>query len=222
MRSGPSRPAKRSFRRRRPRRFPRAPDCPRLPRCANVCGKPVSTRRANFASTRLVMPGARFCSCTISGMPARRAASPPGPAANPPKLTTARGWRSRSVWRAALTALSSLNGAANSVARPFPRTPRTCDGVDWEYRAAAPDAFPCRLRCPATAPARRARAAPWPRPGPGRCARPCRRRGSSPDAGRNRWRRSDGFMPVLPRNARRRVRHAGAGGWCRATRSTWP
>ena len=47
----------------------------------NVPGNACSTRSATRASTLLVRPGTRFCSCTTSGIPASRAASPPGPAA---------------------------------------------------------------------------------------------------------------------------------------------
>ena len=161
----------------------------------SVCGKPVSTRRAKRASTRLVRPGARFCSCTSSGMPASRAARPPGPAA----IAAEADHRARLALRAARaraarTARSTRNGAPSSVAMPLPRTPLHRDGVDRRRRAAAPGAFPCRRRRRATSPARRARAARARPRGPGRCGRRCRRRGSSPDAGR----RCAPLMRVLP------------------------
>ena len=92
---------------------------------AKLPGNPLSVRRASRDSTRLVMPGARFCSCTSNGNPDIQAASPPGPEAKPPNPITARGRRRRSTARAALTALSRRNGAASRVSLPLPRTPAT-------------------------------------------------------------------------------------------------
>ena len=90
-----------------------------------LLGKPHSTRRANFASTRLVMPGIWFCSCTYSGTRSSVAAMPPGPAAKPPKLIAARGRMRRKICSACKTARASIHGATIFFIKPLPRSPAT-------------------------------------------------------------------------------------------------
>ena len=105
----------------------------------NAC----KTLLAIRASTRLGRPGTRFSSWTSSGMPRRRTARPPGPAAYPPKLIAQRG-RLRPTTRIAChTARASLNGATSQRAALLPRSPAMstvssgipCAGTRWHSMA---------------------------------------------------------------------------------------
>ncbi len=90
---------------------------------AKLPGKPVSRRREKRDRMRLVMPGARFCSCTSNGRSISRAAMPPGPAAKPPKAITARGWQRRITKPALRIARITRTGAVSSASLPLPRRP---------------------------------------------------------------------------------------------------
>ena len=89
----------------------------------NALGNALSTRRANFASTRFEYPAMAFCSWISSGRRVSHAATPPGPVTNPPKPTTRLGLRRRITPSACQMDCSSLKGASTMVSAPLPRSP---------------------------------------------------------------------------------------------------
>ena len=122
-----ARAEQRCARRRRSRRTSCARAC-RSPRRArdggNVPGNDVKIRAASGASNRFVVPATAFGSCSISGLRASHAATPPGPATNPPMPNTAAGRRRRSAAKR-LRARRRQCGTARRATRvtPRPRTP---------------------------------------------------------------------------------------------------
>ena len=66
----------------------------------SASGKPNITRLAIFADSLLVVPATEFCSWITTGMPFSRAATAPGPEANPPIPSTTAGLNSASNFEA--------------------------------------------------------------------------------------------------------------------------
>ena len=161
------------------RRSSRAPDCRPIRRSSSAGrhpAKPASTRCAMRASTRLVKPGTRFCSCTSSG----RRSQPRRDAAGAGDVTAHRQHAARLY-----LAQHAQRGEQRTQHHPRRSDARLADscratpdtGTVCELDPLRP--APACVSMPPAAPSHitgtlRARR-PRPRPGPGRCGRRCRR-----------------------------------------------
>ena len=213
-RSGPSRPAKRSLGGGSAAISARTG----LPttsssRSAKLPGKPVSTRRAKRASTRLVRPGARFCSCTSSGTPAQprgdaaRAGGEAAEADHRARLALAQRLQRRRAPRASSAqrrARAASRGPCR--ARRAPRWCRSAMSCCGTRRVSMPPSAPSHSTGTPRARSACATARPgkmWPPVPPARIITGCR---------------SESVAATLMRSSRASARRAGAGGWCRARR----